>query len=54
MSTITLRKVSIFLVSKELYESIMILPKLSLLLFVIPVFVLIGYLILSQSLLNNL
>ena len=54
MSTITLRKVSMFLVGKELYKSILILQKLSLILFVIPVFLLIGYLILSQSLLKNL
>ena len=42
-----------FLTGKELDESIVNFPKLWLILFVIPLFLLIRYLILSQILLNN-
>ena len=38
MSTIALQTVNIFLIDKELYESILISPKLWLLLFVRPLF----------------
>ena len=38
MSIITLWKVDIFLIGKELYESTLIFSKLRLILFVIPIF----------------
>ena len=46
MSIITLWKVNIFPIGKELHESIMIVAKLWLLLSVIPLFSLVRYLIL--------
>ena len=52
MRTITFWKVNIFSIGKELDESILIFPKLWLILFVTPLFLLIGYLILSQILLK--
>ena len=54
MSIMTLWKVNIFSVAKESYESIVILAKLWLILSVIPLFLLIRYLILSQILLQKL
>ena len=42
-----------FLIVKELYELILIFPKLRLILFVIPLFLFIRYLILLQILSNN-
>ena len=42
-----------FLVATELYESILIFPKLWLILFVIPLLLLIRYLIESKMLLDN-
>ena len=51
---ITLWKVNIFSVGKELYESILILAKLWIILTVIPLFSFRRYLILSQILPNKL
>ena len=48
MSIITLWEVNIFLIDKELYESILIFPKLVLILFVIPLFLPTWYLISSH------
>ena len=42
-----------FLMGKELYESILIFPKLWLILFILSLFLLMRYLTLSQILLNN-
>ena len=56
MSIITIWKVNIFLIGKELYQLILIFPKLWLILFVIPPFLPIRYLrylILSQILSSN-
>ena len=54
MSIITLWNVNTLSISKELYESILISPKLWLMLSVLQLFSLIRYLISSQILSNNL
>ena len=46
MSITTLRKVNVFSIDKELYESLLIYAKLLLILYVIPLFSLTTYLIL--------
>ena len=52
MSITTLRKVNVFSIFKELYESLLIYAKLLLILYVIPLFSLTKYLILILTLLN--
>ena len=54
MSILTLWKVDIFSISKEIFDSILILGKLWLILPVIPKFLPVRYLILSQILLHQL